>query len=180
MLVLCGKTASGKDTVLKELIKLGMKKIVTYTTRPMRNGEVDGESYYFINEEEFLFMKDNEFFLETTSYKVATGETWHYGTPKNQIGNDKVIILNPDGVKFIKSHMEYNPIIMYLNVDENILLERLKERGDNLTEAGRRLEADDKDFLNLDLFWDFGIRNQNIEIKTLAKTIYGLYQMKVS
>ena len=54
MLLLVGKSASGKDTVKKELIKMGMKAVVTYATRPPRNGEIDGVTYHFITKEEFL------------------------------------------------------------------------------------------------------------------------------
>lgn len=40
IVVLLGKTSSGKDTVCNQLIQKGYKKLVTYTTRPMRPGEV--------------------------------------------------------------------------------------------------------------------------------------------
>ena len=53
MIVLVGKTCSGKDSIKKELINLGMKNIVTYTTRPLRNGEVNGVDYHFIDIDTF-------------------------------------------------------------------------------------------------------------------------------
>ena len=54
MLILVGKSSSGKDTIQKELIKLGYTPIVNYTTRPPRIGEVDGIAYHFVTQEEFL------------------------------------------------------------------------------------------------------------------------------
>ena len=42
MIVLCGKTASGKDTIMKLLVTTGFKPVVRYTTRPIRPGEIDG------------------------------------------------------------------------------------------------------------------------------------------
>ena len=50
MLILIGKTASGKDTILNQLVKKhGYKKIVTYTSRPMRKGEKQDVTYHFIS-----------------------------------------------------------------------------------------------------------------------------------
>ena len=49
-----GKSSSGKDTIYKKLVedpKLSLKRIVPYTTRPMRAGESDGIEYYFCSEE---------------------------------------------------------------------------------------------------------------------------------
>ena len=50
MLLLVGKMASGKDTLKKELINMGMESIVTYTTRPPRPDEINGISYHFITQ----------------------------------------------------------------------------------------------------------------------------------
>ena len=48
MLLLTGKTCSGKDTIKKELIKMGMESVITYTTRPPRKKEIDKMSYHFV------------------------------------------------------------------------------------------------------------------------------------
>ena len=53
MIVLVGESASGKSSIERELVALGFNKIVTYTTRPMRKEDVDGETYHFITEEQF-------------------------------------------------------------------------------------------------------------------------------
>ncbi len=45
-----GKSSTGKDTLYKMLLEdgaLSLKKIIPYTTRPMRRGETDGVEYYF-------------------------------------------------------------------------------------------------------------------------------------
>ena len=79
MICLLGRTCAGKDTVLKQLASnFGYKPVVTYTTRPMRPGEVDGVDYHFIDKSQFRRMKLQGFFAETTSYNVATGDTWYY------------------------------------------------------------------------------------------------------
>lgn len=53
MIILCGKSGSGKDTVGKELVDMGYKRVVTYTTRPMRPGELDGHQYHFVSVDKF-------------------------------------------------------------------------------------------------------------------------------
>ena len=54
MILLCGKTCSGKTVIRKELVKMGLKSIVTYTTRPIRDGEIEDVTYHYISKEEFL------------------------------------------------------------------------------------------------------------------------------
>ena len=57
-----GKSASGKDTIYKELMEKMPKfhSIVPYTTRPMREGEKDGVEYFFVDQERFDEMMDEE------------------------------------------------------------------------------------------------------------------------
>lgn len=63
MLVIIGPSASGKTQIVNTLIKFyKMRKMVTYTTRPIRNHEVNGIDYYFINKEEFLKKIKDDFF----------------------------------------------------------------------------------------------------------------------
>ena len=97
MMVLCGKTATGKDTLLNILCKsYGFKPIVSYTTRPMRDGETQNKEYRFISQEEFERMDADEEFAETTSYDVASGETWLYGSAKSdfvEADNRSIIII---------------------------------------------------------------------------------------
>ena len=83
MLVLVGPSASGKTQILKILMeKYGMKKLVTYTTRPMRVNEVNGIDYHFVSKEEFLNKLENDFFFETIEYNNN-----FYGTSKNVFSN---------------------------------------------------------------------------------------------
>ena len=51
ILYLMGKSASGKDSVYRELLKRrpDLRTYVMYTTRPRREGETDGVSYHFVN-----------------------------------------------------------------------------------------------------------------------------------
>lgn len=162
MIILTGYSGSGKDTVLKELIKLGYKPIVSYTTRSMRSGEKDGVEYHFISEEEFM-QKDKEgFFAETTSYNMVDDKVY-YGSAIEDIDNNPngVIILNPDGLRQLKEK-ELKFVSFFLDAPLNILVKRLLKRGDNVEEFTDRLShRDAKDFADIHKEVDFIIDCDN-------------------
>ena len=176
MILLVGKSCSGKDTIRKELNKLGYNSIVTYTTRPMRDGEVDGVDYHFVDASRFRAMDLMGRFVETTSYNVASGETWYYGSAIDDLKEDSVMIVNPDGLKLIKKLTSLNPIAFYLMADEETIWNRLRQRGDDAAEARRRLNADDMDFAGIVDDVEFCLKNDlGINPENMAKFIHELY-----
>jgi len=176
MLVLLGKTSTGKDTILKEITKLGLKPIVSYTTRPMRNGEVDGINYHYIDKSQFRRMKLQGFFAETTSYNVATGGTWYYGSALKDMNDDAIVILNPKGLRTLIENQDVHPISFLITAKEETLRERLAKRGDNPEEAERRLKADAEDFSGIENIVDFSFSNDHgTDVKELSKLIYETY-----
>ncbi len=168
-IVLCGKSGSGKTTVGKELERLGYKKIVTYTTRPKRAGEVDGVDYHFVSEAEFQALADTGQFAETASYNASFGFC-RYGSLKSDYGiPHSYIILNPIGLKAVKNQGP-GAFTVYLYADKETLVKRLKARGDTEVEITRRLKADDEDFALFDSFADLLI-SADAEPAAIAKAI---------
>ena len=152
IIVLVGKTASGKTTVANELCKHhGYKRIITYTTRPMRENEVQDVDYHFISDEQFNKMVENNEFTEYKRYNTAHG-VWSYGsiiTLEQEYSDDcYVIILTPQGLKDLSKRIS-RYIAFYLNVDFKTQLERLKKRGDEEQQIIKRLKNDAKDFKNV-------------------------------
>ncbi len=177
MILLCGKSCAGKDTIQKELIKMGMKTVVSYTTRPPRKGEIDGITYHFITKEEFLKKKEQGFFAETTSYNVASGETWYYGSSVKDLMGDKVIIVNPHGLREIRKIKSLNPVAFHIIADKTTILKRAEKRGDDTDEVLRRLIADDFDFADINSYIDFAFRSDfGLEPKILADMILYTYK----
>ena len=77
-----GKSASGKDTVYRRLLEtetLGLRKVVPYTTRPMRSGEQDGVDYHFADREVFARMSRQGLVIESRTYHTHQGD-WTYFT----------------------------------------------------------------------------------------------------
>lgn len=182
MIALIGKTASGKDSIKKELIKLGMDSVVTTTTRPMRKGEVNGVSYHFVSDDEFFKMKDDGLLAESTYYDTVHGR-WYYGSQLKDLENheNKVIILNPSGIKEITNKVNMSKwVVFYIYCPEETTRERLKHRGDNPKEVERRLEADNRDFMNIERFVDVNILNDGSKSpEQIAATIKYLYERHI-
>lgn len=174
MFVIAGWTCSGKDTVAKELIRRGYTKCTTYTTRPMRPGEIDGVTYHFVTEEKFQELKDSGFLAEYASYDTVEGKWW-YGTAASDFQDDndkKFIILNPAGVSQVTNILGSKPKTIYVFANRKTINERLEKRGDKIEEAKRRIEADAADFKGFELIADkIFYNNTGTEISDVADRI---------
>lgn len=163
-IILVGKAASGKDYFKNYLLENGFKTSISHTTRPMRKGEVNGETYHFISEDEFISMIDNQNFFE---YKKFNG--WYYGTSEIEMKNSNVFIFTPSGVKSLSKDFIRKSAIIYFDIAEEIRIERLKKRSDK-DSIERRLKADKEDFK--DFFeYDFRIFESNFSCKELLNAI---------
>lgn len=154
MIIILGKTCSGKSTIQKELIRIGFEPLVTYTTRPPRDGEINGVDYNFMSEDEFLEKVKNEEFAEYTYYETLFGR-WYYGSLKKDITSNKVVVLNPSGLYQLKNDTNLDITSVYIDVNNKVLRRRLKSRGDNKKEYTRRLKADKNDFKHLKKHVDY-------------------------
>lgn len=152
ILIIIGKTASGKDSVVKKLVENGYNKVITYTTRQMRKGEKQDITYHFISEEEFKRKIEGGFFAEYKTYNTEFG-VWYYGTALEDFENadDKsVIILTPDGYRDVINKLTKRPISIYLYANNQTIKKRLIKRDDDPKEAERRLLHDNEDFKGIE------------------------------
>lgn len=161
-----GKTCSGKDTVAKELCRRAdVDRIVTYTTRPPSDHEVNGRDYHFVSDAEFDRMIADGEFAEYKAYYPACGDVWKYGSKlaDKEIQDDRmhIIILTPAGYRDVKAKYpgEKDIFSVYLTCSDDILRKRLRKRNDDPTEAERRLTADDRDFAGVEDEADIVIEN---------------------
>lgn len=143
-IILVGKSGSGKDTLAAELTnRYRLPRNVTYTTRPMRKGEVDGVHYHFISPKTFVRYEKQGFFAETATYQATFG-TCQYASSRDSYQQPSVTILTPSGIRSVLASLppEKAPIVVYLKADEALLQKRLEARGDKVDEIERRLAAD--------------------------------------
>lgn len=184
VIILMGKSCSGKDTIARELAKMSKTdRIVTYTTRPARDHEVDGRDYHFVSDEQFDKMVSDNEFVEHKSYYPAVGGVWKYGSKltQSEIDDDDkkyIIILTPDGYRDVKSKYpdEPNIISVYIDCDRDVLEKRLRKRRDDPAEAARRLKADDRDFEGVEDLADITVDNSKIKAAETADLIAELIQ----
>lgn len=145
LIVLTGKTASGKDAVIAELLKKmpNFKKVLTTTSRNLREGEVNGVDYNFISGQDFRQKIENGEFLEYVSYGGNL-----YGTEKKEFENKTNLIwkIDPSMAGKAKSKVRSKKVkVIYLTTNDETVLQRLKERGLTGTEIEKRMR-DDKRF----------------------------------
>ena len=152
---LMGKSSSGKDTIFSILKETeALKPIVLYTTRPMRNNEVDGREYYFINEERLKRYEACNKVIEQRVYHTVNGP-WHYATiDDGQFNADEnyiMIVTLEAYVNLVKYFGEEKVVPIYINVEDGKRLERALKReqeqsNPNYDELCRRFLADNSDF----------------------------------
>lgn len=156
IILLCGKSAAGKDTYQKKIIRLDpyyyVLPIISYTTRPMRVGEKNGEEYHFVNKKRFHELNQEGLFIEVRHYEVLRNgekDVWSYGSPKVDLSMAEYVgIVDLDGVKsYIKEYGSENIEVFYIYADDDVREERAKKRGSfDKAEWDRRLEDDDEKF----------------------------------
>lgn len=150
LLILIGKSGSGKDAVMRELTaKHGFRRIVSTTTRPMRVGEQEGREYHYISKEQFLEGIARGEYLEYRSYDTlfnGIADTWFYGSPKMQLdpAENSIAILDVQGAQdFISYYGKENCCVVEISVPNALREQRARERGSFSESEWQRRAADD-------------------------------------
>lgn len=176
MLILCGASASGKTVTALNLQKrYGLVKAITTTTRPKRDGEVDGVDYFFIDKEEFQKRLEQGRFVESSLYNGN-----YYGCGKDQVDDNKVIVLDPNGLHAFQALNDPHVITVLLVCDPSTRKDRMITRGDKEEKIVERLQNDKEDF-SLDKVKGvhLTIETQNKNIDQVADEIYSFYLSKM-
>lgn len=153
-LIIVGAGASGKDFLKKKLISKGFSPSTSYTTRPPRPGEIDGEDYVFVDDATFLSMVAEDKFREWNKF---TEKGWYYGTTNDHFKSASLFVMTPSGIRALTPDERKEFFVIYLDIPESVRRERLLSRRD-ADFADRRLKTDREDFED---FEDFDIRITN-------------------
>jgi guanylate kinase len=131
--VFTGPHGAGRKTVAEMSgSTLGMKQVISYTTRPQRPTEVDGQDYHFITAEEFAQAEAQGKFLE-----VSTINEYRYGIKSEDIermfqaSGSIYLILNRSGAETLKKLYGHHAIRIFIYADKDTLENRLRESGDS-------------------------------------------------
>lgn len=155
---LMGKSSSGKDTLYKMLMgneSLGLKKILPYTTRPIRDGEKEGVEYHFTNKAGLDELNEKGKVVESRCYNTVHGD-WYYFTVDDENidfhNNDYLMIGTLESYEKIRDYYGKNLVVdIYIDTDDGIRLERAlkrerEQKEPKYKEMCRRFLADAEDF----------------------------------
>ena len=175
ILILCGKAASGKDTLKRyivealELSGIEFNNVVNTTTRPPREGEVDGVNYHFCSAEEMTKKILNDEMAEAVLFN-----DWVYGTENKALSEDKlnVGIFNLEGIEALRQNPNHNIFAVYLDVEDSVRLIRYLNlenmTKEKINEMFRRYKADEIDFADVDDLVDYKLTIEDNENKMVV------------
>ncbi len=156
--IVMGKSASGKDTIYKEILEknaLDLKTVVGYTTRPIRQGEKEGVEYHFVDVTQFEKLKTEGKVIEARTYHTILGD-WHYFTVADgqiDLASHDYIMLNTlEGYLATRQYYGEEKVVpIYIEVEDSLRLERAilrekQQKAPNFAEVCRRFLADEEDF----------------------------------
>ena len=157
LFVIMGKSATGKDSIYHEIVKRcpQLREIITYTTRPMREGETYGKEYYFVTKEEMYEMRENGKIIECREYDTVLGPWFYFTADDGQLDFDKgdyILISTLEGYEKLQAAFGIGSIVpVYIEVDDLERLERAVRRERSqvspcVPELCRRFLADEEDF----------------------------------
>lgn len=159
--VLMGASGSGKTTIGNYLKELGLPEIISHTTRPKREGEVDGVTYYYVTKEEFDKIEKVE--------QVQYGENF-YCISKAEIDNklnasDRLfVICDVNGMEQVKAHYPDEVVVIYLYTSLKEMKHRMKKRGDSIENIKVRIQyAKKTQELDNGKYADFKIKNRDLK-----------------
>lgn len=155
---LLGKSATGKDTLYKEILKRRpkLRTVTMYTTRPIREGETDGVEYFFTGREELERQLASGKVIESRTYQTIAGSWTYYTVDDGQFNaaDDEscLMIGTLESYEKMCTYFEAGKMVpVYIEVPDGIRLLRAVKREENqkkpnYREVCRRYLADEKDF----------------------------------
>jgi guanylate kinase len=167
-IILTGPSGSGKDFLLRGLIKKELKYSPKFTTRPKRYLERDGIEYNFIDNQNFEELQKEKKIKVYQSFLIGE-DTWYYGVTKENFDNNQLFIMTPHEISQLSEEDLKGCFLVYLDIDMDIRRKRISNRNDNNDSIERRLQADEIDFKN---FKNYDLKVTDSEFE--AEWVYDL------
>ncbi|WP_080835679.1 guanylate kinase [Cohnella massiliensis] len=137
LVVFQGPSASGKSTIQT---MLGLPRIVTWTSRKPREGEVDGVDYFFKTKDEMRMLYEQGRMIEMTEYHEN-----FYGTPTLLVeeiirrSERKSVILDEAGARKMKQLFHDKVLLIGVKAERHECARRLEQRGHSPSDINARL-----------------------------------------
>jgi guanylate kinase len=179
LIVISGPSGAGKDTILQRMKEreLPFHFVVTATTRPRRDNEVDGRDYFFVSKDEFARMIDEDELIE---YAIVYGD--YKGIPKQQVrdalasGKDVIMRIDVQGAESVRK-LAPEAMLIFITVDsEEELFNRLRERKTETADALKlRMATARKELQRVNDF-DYVVLNRDFHLDDTVDTIRAIIQ----
>ena len=162
--IISAPSGCGKTSLVRELCQTYsfLEQTVSYTTRTIRSGEVDGQDYHFISKDEFIENKKNNKFIESQNvYDNFYGTTYQSINEILASGKDAILEIDYKGMLLIKSKIPSSQSIYILPPSVEELEKRLFDRGLDSDEVIEKRVSRAKDELKYVKFADYTVMNDN-------------------
>jgi|SRR5512137_358173 guanylate kinase len=179
LIVISGPSGAGKDTILQRMKEreLPFHFVVTATTRPRRDNEIDGRDYFFVSKDEFARMIDEDELIE---YAIVYGD--YKGIPKQQVrdalasGKDVIMRIDVQGAESVRK-LAPEAMLIFITVDsEEELFNRLRERKtETADELKLRMATARKELMRVSDF-DYVVLNRDFHLDDTVDTIRAIIQ----
>ena len=166
IIAIIGKSASGKDSIAKEVLRregAAAHQIISHTSRPPRDCEIDGRDYHFVEPEDFAKAIEEDKMLEVTKFN-----DWWYGTSIDALSTEaiNVGVFNPEGIETLLSDDRVDLDVYYVIASDRtrMLRQLTREENPNIAEICRRYGTDEADFATHKLDFKYiSIENETAE-----------------
>ena len=179
LIVISGPSGAGKDTILQRMKEreLPFHFVVTATTRPRRENEIDGRDYFFVSKDEFARMIDEDELIE---YAIVYGD--YKGIPKQQVrdalasGKDVIMRIDVQGAESVRK-LAPEAMLIFITVDsEEELFNRLRERKTETADALKLRMATARKELQRVSDFDYVVLNRDFHLDDTVDTIRAIIQ----
>lgn len=171
-----GSTGSGKSTIVRKLCEeYNMSQVISYTTRPKRDSEIDKADHIFITEDEVSkYENDIVAYTEINSHK--------YFTTLDQIIKHDFYIIDPNGIEYLKKNVYgIKFVVLFIYADKDIRKQRLLSRGDTEEDIINRINSEMSQFTEFELRmrWDYLIENNDTNLDKTVRNIKNIIDKEI-
>jgi guanylate kinase len=175
-IVVSAPSGAGKTTICKEVLRTvpELSYSVSFTTRPMRDGEINGKDYFFVSEAEFRERIAADDFAEwTEKFGCLYGTSIQVMEESLSSGNDLLLDIDTEGAKNLKNRFSHGIFVFVLPPSLDALKTRLMGRGSE-TEGNMCIRLEKAKYEMKEIFWyDYVIINDDIQTAVnQLKSIY--------
>ena len=169
IVLIVGESGSGKSTICNYLSETyGLKELKSYTTRPKRNE--NDTSHTFVSQTEF-----NTVAKDAVAYTRFDG--YEYCASVQQVDESDLYVIDMDGVRTLLECYKGKrvPYVVYIKTDGLDRVENMIRRGDNWSDAMRRVEHDKAAFKDVNDYAMYAYENRIDDYKSVKKIGDSIY-----